>query len=90
MASVEAQKSELKQEGVIDTAVDLAQDSQSKVNPETVEERLVKETQEAGVPAYQFDPDATPEQKAEAAKAVCNPTAISQRGQRGQDVDHRK
>jgi hypothetical protein len=70
MASVAAEKTELKEEGVIEAATELAQDPQSKVNPDTVEEKLVEETREAGVPAYQFDPDASPEAKAAAAQSV--------------------
>lgn len=71
MASVQAEKTELKEEGIIEAATDLAQDPNSKVNPETVEEALVKETRESGAPAYQFDPNASPEDKAAAAQAVC-------------------
>lgn len=70
MASVDAEKTEAKQEGVIEAASELAQDPQSHVNPETVEEKLVEETREAGMPAFQFDPDASPEDKAAAAEAV--------------------
>lgn len=70
MASLEAEKTELKEEGVIETATELQQDPQSKVNPDTVEEKLVDETREAGGAAYQFDPDASPEDKAAAAEAV--------------------
>lgn len=70
MASVAAEKTELKEEGIIEAATELAQDPQSQVNPEKVEETLVDETREAGVPAYQFDPDASPEDKAAAAESV--------------------
>ena len=70
MASVEAENTELKEEGVIEAATELAQDPQSKVNPDTVEEKLVDETRQAGGAAYQFDPDASPEDKAAAAEAV--------------------
>lgn len=70
MASLEAEKTELKEEGVIEAATELQQDPQSKVNPDTVEEKLVQETREAGGAAYQFDPDASPEDKAAAAEAV--------------------
>ena len=70
MASVDAEKRELKAEGAIEAATELAQDPHSKVNPDTVEQTLVDETRKAGVPAYQFDPDASPEDKAAAAKAV--------------------
>ncbi|KAJ5806811.1 Tricalbin [Penicillium riverlandense] len=67
MASAAAENTEMKEEGVIETAQELQQDPQSKVNPDTVEEKLVDETRKAGVPAYQFDPNASPEDKAEAA-----------------------
>lgn len=70
MASVAAEKTELKEEGIIEAATQLAEDPQSKVNPEKIEETLVKETREAGGVAYQFDPDASPEAKAAAAASV--------------------
>lgn len=70
MASVAAEKTELKEEGIIEAATELAQDPQSQVNPDTVEETLVEKTRAAGVPAYQFDPDASPEDKAAAAESV--------------------
>ncbi|KAJ5929788.1 hypothetical protein N7454_006738 [Penicillium verhagenii] len=73
MASVQAEKTELKEQGMVEAAVDLTQDPTSKVNPNTVEEALVKETRESGVPAYQFDPDASPEDKAAAAQARLPP-----------------
>ncbi|KAJ5109414.1 Tricalbin [Penicillium angulare] len=73
MASVEAEKTELKEEGVIQAATELHQDPKSKVNPDTVEETLVKDSQAAGVPAYQFDPNASPEEKAAAANARVPP-----------------
>ena len=70
MASVEAEKTELKEEGVIEAATELAQDPESKVNPDTIEQNLVDMTRQAGGAAYQFDPDASPEDKAAAAEAV--------------------
>lgn len=38
--------------------------------PEAIEQKLVDESKKAGVPAFQFDPDASPEKKAEQAKMV--------------------
>ncbi|KAJ5707921.1 hypothetical protein N7488_007722 [Penicillium malachiteum] len=73
MASVEAEKTQLREEGVIQAATELTQDPQSKVNPDTVEETIVKETKEAGIPAYQFDPNSSPEDKAAAAQARLPP-----------------
>lgn len=70
MASAEAEKTEMRQEGAIDTAQELHQDPQSQVNPDKVEQVLVEESHQAGASAYQFDPNASPEQKAEAAKGV--------------------
>jgi hypothetical protein len=71
MASAQAEKTEMKEEGIIEAATELTQDPNSKVNPDTVEDALVKESRESGVPAYQFDPNASPEDKAAAAQAVC-------------------
>jgi hypothetical protein len=59
-------KSELKQQG----AVEAAQDPNSDVTAQDAERVLVDESKKAGVPALQFDPDATPEEKAAQAKAV--------------------
>jgi hypothetical protein len=66
----EASKAEIKQQGIIETAQAAAQDPQSSISPETVENQLVKESLNVGVPAFQFDPAAPPEKKAEAAKLV--------------------
>ena len=61
---------ELKQQGAIETAQNAAQDPQSEVRAEDAEQELVDETKKAGMPAYQFDPDASPEEKAAEAQAV--------------------
>jgi hypothetical protein len=71
MASENLEKTELKQQGAIETAQAAAQDPGSHIRPETVEQKLVDENLKAGLPAYQFDPDASPEEKAAAAEAVC-------------------
>ena len=70
MASADAEKTEMKIEGAVEAAQDLHQDPQSHVNPDTVEEKVVEDARKAGVAAYQFDPDASPEDKANAAKGV--------------------
>jgi hypothetical protein len=62
-------KSEFKQQG----AVEAAQDPNSDVTAQDAERVLVDESKKAGVPALQFDPDATPEEKAAQAKAVGSP-----------------
>ncbi|OOF90013.1 hypothetical protein ASPCADRAFT_212308 [Aspergillus carbonarius ITEM 5010] len=70
---VEAKKGELRQQGAIEVAQQAAQDPQSNLHPEAVEKTLVEETRKAGVPAYQFDPNASPEEKAAAAKSRLPP-----------------
>lgn len=42
----------------------------SDVPPEAVEKSLLDEANKAGVPAFQFDPNARPEDKASAVKSV--------------------
>lgn len=70
MASQHGEEAELRQQGAIETAQNAAQDPQSNLNPEDVEKVLLEETRKAGMPAYQFDPDASPEEKAAATQAV--------------------
>lgn len=62
---------------MIEAASELAQDPHSKVNPEKVEEILVEDSKEAGAAAYQFDPNASPEDKAAAAESVSGDPAGS-------------
>lgn len=71
MASADAAKTDMRMEGTIEAAQELQKDPESQVNPDVVEKMAVDEAQKAGSAAYQFDPDATPEDKANAAKAVC-------------------
>ena len=59
-------KSELKQQG----AAEAARDPNSTVTAEDAERVFVDENKKAGAVALQFDPDATPEEKAAQAKAV--------------------
>lgn len=57
---------ELKQEG----AIEASRDPQSNVTAEDAERKLVEESKNAGVAAFTFDPDASPEEKRRQAKAV--------------------
>ena len=59
-------ETELRQQG----AVEAARDSQNSVDAEDAEHKLVQETKKAGLDAYQFDPDASPEAKAAQARSV--------------------
>lgn len=58
---------ELKQQG----ALEAARDPNSTVTPDQAERKVVEEARKGGSAAYKFDPDATPEEKAAQAKAVC-------------------
>jgi hypothetical protein len=58
------QERELKQQGAIEAA------EQNVVDPEDVEKHMVEQSKNAGIPAFKFDPDATPEQKRAQAQAV--------------------
>ena len=57
---------ELKAQGVEEAA----RDPDSKVTAEDAEKVMADESKKAGVAAYRFDPNASPEEKAAAAAAV--------------------
>jgi hypothetical protein len=76
MASTNLEKSELKQQGAIDLAQKAVKDPQSNIRPELVEKVLVEETRKAGVPAYQFDPDASTDEKRAVVRAVSRPLLL--------------
>lgn len=50
---------------------------EAPIAPEDAEKNLVNEDNKAGAEAYQFNPDATPEQKAAAAESVCSRDSAS-------------
>lgn len=60
---------ELKQQG----AIEAAQDPDSQVTADQAQKEIVERSKNAGVAAFQFDPDASPEEKAAQAKAVSHP-----------------
>ena len=60
------EKNELKQEG----AIQAAQNQNSAVSSEDAQKVVVDETKKAGHEAFQFDPNASPEEKAAQARAV--------------------
>lgn len=60
-----------------DVAIDLARDPQSKVTAEDAENILVAESRKAGAPAFKFDPNASPEEKARQAAAVSRSRLIN-------------
>jgi hypothetical protein len=61
-----ASAAELKTQG----AVEMANDPNSSVTADDAQKKLVEESKKAGVAAFQFDPNASPEEKAAQARAV--------------------
>ena len=59
---------ELKTQG----ALEASRDPNSNVDAREAEETMMNQAKAAGAPSYEFDPDATPEQKKAQMKAVCN------------------
>ena len=64
--SLNGSAAELKAQGVEESA----RDPNSSTTANDAQRKIVKESQKAGVAAFTFDPDATPEQKAAQARAV--------------------
>lgn len=61
-----AQEAELKQQG----AFEAARDPSNPISAADAEAKALTESKKAGVAAFTFDPDATPEQKAAQARSV--------------------
>ena len=55
---------EIKQQGAMEAA------EEDQITANAAEKEIVEQSKNAGVAAFQFDPDATPEQKRAQAKAV--------------------
>jgi hypothetical protein len=66
--ATQSQAAELKTQGVIEAA----QDPNSGVSAADAEKKIVDESKKAGAIALTFDPNASPEEKAAQARAVCN------------------
>jgi len=63
---------ELKHQG----AAEAARDPNSNITSEDAEQSMVDETKKAGIAAYQFDPHASPEEKAAQARSVSHVSGI--------------
>ena len=63
-----SEAAELKVEGVVEAA----ENPNSSVTAEAAEHEIVEQSKNAGVAAFQFDPDASPAEKRAQAKAVCS------------------
>ena len=71
--SVSSSAAELKAQGVIEAA----QDPKSSTTADDAQRKIVAESQKAGVAAFTFDPDASPEEKAAQARAVSSRIELS-------------
>jgi hypothetical protein len=66
VTAMASQVGELKEQG----AEEAARQQNSNAASEDAERKIVEESKKAGYQAYQFDPNATPEQKAAQARTV--------------------
>ena len=73
MANLNSRAGELKSQG----AAMAAQDPNNQTTAEDAEGVMTDESKKAGVPAFQFDPNATPEEKAAQARSVSLPCLCS-------------
>lgn len=64
------EKNELKVQGVVEAA----QDPESNVSADDAQKKIVEESKKAGITAFTFDPDASPEEKRRQAAAVSRAT----------------
>lgn len=64
--ATEQAASELKQQG----AIEAAQNPESSVSADDAQKKMLEESKAAGVAAFTFDPDASPEQKRAQAREV--------------------
>lgn len=71
--ATEQSRLELKQQG----AIEAAQDPNSSVTADDAQNTMVEESKNAGVAAYSFDPNASPEEKRQQIRAVSGPPEIS-------------
>ena len=66
MSHLSSRAGELKSQG----ATEAAQDPNNTVTAQDAENTIANESNKAGVAAYQFNPDATPEEKAAQVRSV--------------------
>lgn len=66
MSNLSSRAGELKSQG----AAMAAQNPNNNVTPEDAEAIMTDEAKKAGIPAFRFNPDASPEEKAAQARSV--------------------
>ncbi len=69
LSNLSSRVGELKAQG----AAQAAQDPNNGVTAYDAEQVMADESKKAGIAAFQFDPDASPEDKAAQARSVCWP-----------------
>ena len=70
LSNLSSRAGELKSQG----AVEASRDPNNAANPEDAEQVMVEESRKAGIAAFRFDPDASPEDKAAQARSVRSST----------------
>lgn len=70
--ATEKAEAELKTQGVIEAA----RDPESNVTAEDAKRKIVEESKKAGVAAFTFNPDASPEEKAAQARDVSSTASL--------------
>ncbi|KAG6009542.1 hypothetical protein E4U21_002178 [Claviceps maximensis] len=70
---------ELKQQG----AIEAARNPESSVTADDAQRQMVEQSKNAGIPAFQFDPDASPEEKLAQAQAAIPPELQRSRREKG-------
>ena len=84
LSSLSSHKGELKSQG----AVEAARDPNSSITAEDAEQVMLEESKKAGTAAYRFDPNASPEDKAAVARAVCRMSPILQHPMADSLIEH--
>jgi hypothetical protein len=80
--ATEREATELKQKG----AIEAARDPESSVTADDAKRMVVEQSKNAGVAAFTFDPDASPEEKAAQVREVRLSTAVCERKNKGHQL----
>jgi hypothetical protein len=82
MQQLAGREHELKTQG----AAEAARDPNSGISAKDAEQAIVEESMRAGVVAYQFDPNASPEEKAAQARSVGRCFGVSEKLDADNDI----
>lgn len=81
--ATEREATELKQQG----AIEAARDPESSVTADDAKRKVVEESKKAGVAAFTFNPDASPEEKAAQVREVSLSAAVCAKVKWGAPID---